>query len=302
MHTILGAGGSVATHLTKLLIEKGANIRLVSRNPITPYPGAAWSQADLLKLDELKKAAEASNVLYVCAGLKYDKRVWADQWPKIMKNVIDLAKYTRARLIFFDNVYTYGRVSGPMTETTPYNPTSMKGEIRATIATMLMKEAKAGNIRASIARSADFYAGSAKTSVFDMMVVEKFKAKQKAMWLGNPEKKHSFTYVPDAAKAMFMLGQNPDSDNEIWHVPTAPALTGLEMMRMTAEACNAEFKYTRVNKFMLRTLGLFNNDVAESVEMYYQNKYDYIFDSTKFETTFKVQPTSYREGIGTAVG
>jgi hypothetical protein len=54
------------------------------------------------------------------AGLVYDKNIWAQQWPVIMQNAINVAKETGARLIFFDNIYMYGLVNGPITENTPY--------------------------------------------------------------------------------------------------------------------------------------------------------------------------------------
>ena len=41
----------------------------------------------------------------------------------------------------------------------------------------------------------------------------------------------------------------------------------------------------------------FNSIVKESVEMLYQNEFDYLFDSTKFEREFSFNPTSYEDGI-----
>jgi hypothetical protein len=61
-----------------------------------------------------------------------------------MSNVIEACKKSGARLVFFDNVYMYGRVAGPMTEVTPFNPCSAKGEIRARVATRLLDEIKQG--------------------------------------------------------------------------------------------------------------------------------------------------------------
>jgi len=49
----------------------------------------------------------------------------------------------------------YGKVSGTMTEETPFNPCSKKGEVRAKIATSLINEWKAGALTAMIARAAD---------------------------------------------------------------------------------------------------------------------------------------------------
>jgi len=98
-------------------------------------------------------------------------------------------------------------------------------------------------------------------------------------------------------KAMYLLGQNPESDNQIWHMPTAPALTGKQFIEIAARAYSVEPKYFAINKFMLWAYGLFNKLVMGTVEMYYQYDHDYIFDSSKFEKYFNFKPTSYEDGI-----
>ena len=298
MHTILGAGGAVANALTRELENTNETIRLVSRKPISnTNKNVSWKKADLLNYAELLDAIKGSTVIYLTAGLVYDKNIWKAQWPVIIQNIINLAKETGARLIFFDNVYMYGLVNGPMTETTPYNPCSAKGEVRAAIATKLMDEAKAGNIRASIARGADFYGTENKNSFFDMMVLENDANKKTAQWIGDTKKLHNFSYIPDMGKAMYLLGQNPDSDNQIWHMPTAPAMPGKQFIEMAARIYGVEPKYFAIKKFMLWAYGLFNKTVMGTVEMYYQYNHDYIFDSSKFEKAFNFKPTSYEDGI-----
>jgi nucleoside-diphosphate-sugar epimerase len=298
MHTILGAGGAVANALTRELENNNETIRLVSRKPISNLgKNTTWKKADLLNYNELLEAVKGSSVIYLTAGLVYDKNIWRAQWPVIMQNVINLAKETGARLIFFDNVYMYGLVNGPMTETTHYNPCSAKGEVRAGIATKLMEEAKAGNIRATIARAADFYGTESRNSFFDIMVLENYANKKTAQWIGDVKKLHSFSYIPDMGKAMYLLGQNPDSDNQIWHMPTAPAMPGKQFIEIAARAYGVEPKYFAVKKFMLWAYGLFNKNVMGTVEMYYQYDHDYNFDSSKFEKRFNFKPTSYEEGI-----
>jgi nucleoside-diphosphate-sugar epimerase len=297
MHTILGAGGPVSNSLTRELENNSQIVKLVSRKPIQTKGKTTWAKADLTNYAETLQAAQGSTVIYLCAGLVYDKKIWQEQWPKIMQNVINVAKQTGARLIFFDNVYMYGLVNGAMTETTPYNPCSVKGEIRANIATTLMDEAKAGNLNASIARGADFYGAKTLNSFFDMMVLDKLAKKQKIQWIGKPACKHSFTYIPNAGKGMYLLGQNPESDNQIWHMPTAPALTGNQFIELAARTFNAELKYSTINKLMMQAAGLFNKAIQGSVEMYYQYDHDYIFDSAKFEKAFDFKPTAYADGI-----
>jgi nucleoside-diphosphate-sugar epimerase len=299
MHTILGAGGPVANALTQELINHNETIRLVSRKQVNTNnnPKVTWQKADLLNYEEILSAAKGSTVIYLVAGLVYDKDIWQAQWPVIMQNVINVTKTTGARLIFFDNVYMYGLVNGSMTEDTPYKPSSVKGGIRASIAEMLMNEVKVGNIRATIARAPDFYGTETTNSFIDMMVLSNYSKKQNAKWIGNPNCKHNFIYVPDAGKAMFLLGQNPDSDNQIWHLPTPPAITGKQFLNIAASVYKVKPKYSSINKVMLWLVGLFQKVVMGTVEMYYQYDHDYIFDSSKFEKAFNFKPTSYEDGI-----
>lgn len=298
MHTILGAGGPVANVLQQELEALQQPVTLVSRKPITVTGNTRWVKADLLRYDELSAAVKGSSVIYLCAGLQYNKRIWQQQWPVIMQNVISAAKINNARLIFFDNVYMYGRVQGSMTENTPYHPSSIKGEIRAGIADMLMRETKTGLLRASILRAADFYgAKGSRNSFFDAMVLENYARKKTAQWIGNVNAKHSLTLVSDAGKALFLLGQTPASDNQVWHAPTAPALTGKQLLELAAGVFQTKASHMKVNRLMLRVMGLFNTIINEVVEMYYQNRYDYVFDSSKFEQYFNYTPVSYQDGL-----
>ncbi|WP_343523693.1 NAD-dependent epimerase/dehydratase family protein [Pedobacter sp.] len=298
MHTILGAGGPTANALTRELIKTNETIRLVSRKPISiDQPNVSWVKADLLNEAELFAAAEGSKVIYLCAGLVYDAQIWQQQWPVIIQNVINLTKRTGARLIFFDNVYMYGLVNGPMTEDTPYQPCSLKGKVRAKVAQQLMDESKAGHINVTIARAADFYGTDSMNSFLDMMVLDKFAKKDKAQWIGDANTLHSFTYIEDAGKALFLLGQTPDSGNQVWHLPTAVPITGKAFIEMAAKVYETKPQYLTINKLMLRLVGLFKKVVAGTVEMYYQYDHDYHFDSTKFEKAFNFKPTSYYDGI-----
>ena len=134
-------------------------------------------------------------------------------------------------------------------------------------------------------------------SFFDSLVLAKYAKKQKAMWIGNVDVQHSFTYVPDTGSALYTLARDPSSENQVWHLPTAPAMKGLEFLQLAARNFGTKPAYTRVNKFMLNTIGIFNKLIGETAEMYYQYQYDYIFSSEKFEKAYKVQPTIYEQGM-----
>jgi hypothetical protein len=80
-------------------------------------------------------------------------------------------------------------------------------------------------------------------------------------------------------------------------LPTAKALTGRTFIEMAATSFGVMPSFSKVSKFMLSTIGLFNKAIGETVELYYQYQYDYIFDSTKFEQTFNFKPTPYEAGM-----
>jgi nucleoside-diphosphate-sugar epimerase len=261
---------------------------------VTTLPGV---KPTCLDYKQVQEAAEGATVIYLCAGLVYDVKIWQEQWPIIIRNVINVTKENNARLIFFDNVYMYGLVNGPMTGRHPLPPKQRKRKVRAAIANTIMDEVKAGTLNATIARAPDFYGTSSKNSFFDMMVLDKYAQKQSAQWMGDPNKLHNFIYIPDCGRAMYLLGQHPESDNQIWHLPTAPVMTGHEFLELAAGIYGVKPKFMRIRKFMLWILGLFNKLIAGTVEMYYQTDHDYIFNSDKFEKAFNFKPTSYAEGI-----
>jgi len=298
MQTILGSGGVIGTELAKALPQYTDRVRLVSRHPKKVNASDEIFSADLTDSNQVLKAVEGSDIVYLTAGLPYKINVWQKQWPIIMRNVIDACKMHKAKFVFFDNVYAYGLVKGWMKEDTLINPVSKKGEVRAIIAQMIMSEVEKGHLDAIIARAADFYGPNTPLSFATVTVFEKLKKGKKAQWFIDANKKHSMTYTPDAGKATAILGNTNSAYNQIWHLPTDKnALTGKEFIELSAKAFGVNPGYIVLSKRMLQTVGLFVPVVKESIEMSYQNEYDYLFDSTKFERAFNFTPTSYLAGI-----
>jgi nucleoside-diphosphate-sugar epimerase len=298
MHTILGANGVIAHELSRALAASSPAIRQVSRNPQKVNPEDETVVTDLLDAQATTKAVSGSEVVYLVVGLKYDTSIWQEQWPKVMRNVINACKHHGARLVFFDNVYSYGRVDGLMTEDTPFNPISKKGEVRAKVATMLLDEMRNGNLQAMIARAADFYGPNAVTSFSHATVFGRLKAGKTPQWIGNPNAIHTFTYTPDTGRALVALGRSPEAYGQTWHLPTTKeALTGADFARLACALAGQPDKLQVVPRWILRLMGIFVPMLRESEEMMYQFEYDYRFDSSKIESAFGLQATPYRQGI-----
>lgn len=302
MQTILGSTGTIGNVLARSLTQYTDKIRLVSRNPKKINESDILVSADLLSIDDTLKAVEGSDVVYLTVGLKYDINIWRTQWPKLMKNVIEACKKNNSKFVFFDNIYIYGKVDGWITEDSPIKPDSEKGKVRAELHKMIMNEVEQGNLKAMIARAADFYGPDTPLGFVNVLVFDNYKKGKKAQWMLDVNKKHTFTYTPDAGKATAILGNTESAYNQVWHLPTDKnVLTGKEFIELAAKASGVKPEYTVLKKWMLNMVGLFVKEIKENNEMLYQNNSDYLFDSTKFEKALNYQPVSYEEGIKTTV-
>jgi nucleoside-diphosphate-sugar epimerase len=298
MQTILGANGVIGNELSKLLPQYTDKVRQVSRNPRKVNGTDETFSADLLDPKAVSDAVAGSEIAYLVAGLKYDAKVWAEQWPKVMRNTIDACKRNGTKLVFFDNVYAYGQVDSVMTEETPYNPCSRKGEVRAKIATTLMDEVKRGELQGMIVRAADFYGPGAALSFTHATVTERLKAGKTPQWMGKPKAIHTFTYTPDAGRSVALLGNTPSAYGQVWHAFTSKEpMTGEQYVRIACELAGKPYALQPAPRWMVGIIGIFVPVMRESVEMLYQFEVDYRFDSSKLEQAFKVQATAYREGI-----
>ncbi len=297
-HIILGAGGAISKVLVNELTLNNEKIKLAARHTKT-ISEIESIKTDLLNFNEVNDVIEEFSTVYLVAGLKYDINTWREQWPKIMRNTVEACGAKNAKLIFFDNVYSYGKVDGVMNEETPLNPCSKKGEVRAKLIEYLNSEIKNKNITAMIARAADFYGPyTERVSAISIGVLDKLLKGKKPQWFCNANVKHSFTYTGDCGKALYMLSKSESNFNQTWHMPTAsPAETGEELIKIAAQKLNAKANYAVLKKWMFTLLGIFNSLLKELDEMMYQFQYDYIFDSSKFEKHFNFTPTTYEKGI-----
>ncbi|MEZ4923113.1 MAG: NAD-dependent epimerase/dehydratase family protein [Crocinitomicaceae bacterium] len=299
MQTILGAGGAVGIPLAKELKKFTDEIRLVSRNPKKVNETDELYSADLTDLSQIEKAIQGSKVVYVTIGFEYKLSVWENIWPSFVKSVIIACKKYNSKLVFLDNAYMYDKAEiSYMTEQARVNAPSKKGKVRQQLSELIMKEVKNKSLTALIARSADFYGPNTTNSALNIMVATRLYEGKKAQSFGGLNKIHTYTYTPDAGKAMALLGNSEDCYNQIWHLPTTKEkMTNSQWIELIAEELNVKAKVQTVSRGMVKFLGLFVPIMREFPEMMYQNEQDYVFDSSKFENRFNIAPTLPKEGI-----
>lgn len=299
MQTILGANGTIGTILAKELSAYTDKIRLVSRHPEKVNESDELFPADLSDSGTIEKAVAGSEIVYLVVGLEYKLKIWEDMWPRLVRSTLDACIKSKSKLVFFDNIYLYDKNAiTHMTEESAINPPSKKGAVRKLISQMIMDDVKAGKLNALIARSADFYGPDNEKSFVIEMVYKNLKKGKRPYWFIDADKKHSFTYTPDAAKATAMLGNTIDAYNQVWHLPTdRNVLTGREFIELFTREMNVKDKLMVIPQWLLGLMGIFIPVLRESREMMYQYEADYFFDSSKFEKRFNFKPTTYQDGI-----
>lgn len=303
MQTILGAGGDIGTLLAKELKQFSNKVRLVARQPQQVNGDDELVSGDLLDAHAVSEAVKGSDVVYLTVGLKYDLRIWESQWPVIMQNVIDACVQNASKFVFFDNVYMYDVSAIPnMVEGSHLNPPSKKGVVRLAIVERINEAIAKNNLKALIARSADFYGPNSKNGILNILVLDNVKKGKTSNWQSDAHKVHSFTYTPDAAKATAILGNTDDAYNQVWHLPTSPErLTGQQFVDLANRIKSQKSSYRILSPFLLYMGGLFDRTIKELIEMQYQNNQDYFFNSQKFCEAFQFTPTRYEEGIATVL-
>lgn len=300
MQAILGSGGSIGKSLARILPQYTDKIRLVSRQPQKVNKTDVLLAGDLMDPALMDRALTDCKVAYIAIGFPYKTKIWQKTWPLFIQHAIASCQKHNVKLVFFDNVYMYAPTAmSRISETSPVNPTSKKGRVRASIAQQIINAYSSDDIQAMIVRSADFYGPSIEqNSLLTETVIKPLSQDKTANWLMNLHCKHSFTYVPDAAKATALLGNTADAYQQIWHLPTAKhPPTGQEWINAFATVMGKKARYRAIKKWMIQLAGVFSPIMSESIEMLYQYDRDYIFDSSKFENKFGIQATPYLKGI-----
>src|SRR4051794_4560645 len=297
LHVIVGAG-PVGSTTAELLAAAGHEVRVVTRSGSGPsHPLVERVAADVSDSEALAKLCIGADALYNCANPAYHQ--WATDWPPMAHALLAAATASGAVLVTMSNLYTYGPVDGAMTEDLPLAATGKKGRIRAGMWEEALAAHRAGRVRVTEARASDFF-GPLVTDGGHLgeRTVPRLLAGKTVRTIGDPGLPHSWTYIPDVARALVGLGPDERAWGRPWHVPTTPPLSARAMVdRMTAIAGTPPAKVVAMPRFAVRAAGIFSPMVRELDEVMYQFDQPFILDSSAFTTTFGIEPTPMDDAL-----
>ncbi len=294
-HIIVGAG-PVGRHVAAHLAERGSRVTVVTRSGTdTGLDGVDHAAVDASDVDRLAEVTSGAAVLYNCAN-PVDYTTWASVWPPLAAGMLSAAEQTGATYAITGNLYPYGPLDEPMTESHPDAATDTKGMIRAQVWADALAAHRAGRVRTVEVRGADFVGPGVGDHGHITRHLDTLKAGRRAWVVGSADQPHSFTDVGDMALALVAAAEDQRAHGRIWHAATNPPVTQREALRDVADAGGfPPPKVSSIPASVLSTLALGVPLMREVKQTSYQWANPYVLDDSESRAHFGLQPTPWDE-------
>jgi nucleoside-diphosphate-sugar epimerase len=292
-HVVVGAGATgVAT--ARLLADSGDQVRLVSRRGGGPsHPLVDLVAADANDPGALRDVAAGAATLINCAAPPYDR--WPAEFPPLAAALLAAAEQTGASYVMLGNIYGYGPVDGPMTESQPMAPTTDKGRVRARMWEDALAAHVAGRVRATEVRAVD-YLGAGAASLYNMLVTPAILAGQPVSYPADLDAAHSWSSIGDVARTLVAAARSDEAWGRAWHVPSVSTASARELTELLAEVAGAPApRLARLSAAELHEIGLGMPLMAEVSEMLYLYERPALLDAELTKRTFGLEPSPLKD-------
>jgi nucleoside-diphosphate-sugar epimerase len=223
-------------------------------------------------------------------------------FPSLQRGVLSAAERLGALLVSLENLYGYGPTSGvPMTEDLPLAATTEKGRTRAAMTAELLAARDVGRVHIAIGRASDFFGAGVTESSLGERVFANALAGRRADFIGNPDLAHTYSYVPDVAAGLAILGTHEGAVDEVWHLAGPETVTTRQILDLVSNHVGRPVGIRSVPMPLLRALGVFNPTLRGMVEMAYEFEEPFVLDTTKFQSAFGTTGTSLDIAVATTL-
>jgi nucleoside-diphosphate-sugar epimerase len=273
---ILGATGGIGGELARLLVARGWSVRGLQRDPgrlsaAEQASGVEWRRGDAMSASDVATASQGVAVI-VHAVNPPGYRNWGELVLPMLDNTIAAARSNGARIVLPGTVYNFGPDALPnLQETSPQNPVTAKGRIRAEMERRLRAAAHAGS-NVLIVRAGDFFGPRARNNWFSQGLI---KAGQPITTITNPGRPgigHQWAYLPDVAETMVRLMEKPEllETFAVFHMEGHWDRDGAEMINAVRTAVgNPAIKVRNMPWWLIRLLSPLVPLFRELAEMRY---------------------------------
>lgn len=291
---VFGATGPIGRRLTGSLLERGLDLRVVSRSEerLARDFGALdvdrWP-ADLEEPGAAVDAAEGCDVVVHAVGLPADR---FERHVPMAEAVADACRATGARPFLVTSYWSYGPGDpDPMPESRPLEGRSEKAAIRRRQEDVFLEAGGA------VARLPDFFGPEEGLSLLNDALAAVAAGKTPS-WPGDPDVPRDFLFYPDAGRILAELVLRPEAYGEPWNVPGSGALPPRSILERAARDAGTSLKLRRIRPWMARLAAIFSREIRAFRDLMPIYEAPLILDTSKLERLLgDVETTGYGEAI-----
>lgn len=295
LHVVVGAAGVTGRLVVRHLLASGVRVRAITRDGRSVGDPAAEPVAvDAADPVALAAAAMGATAIHHCAMPPIAR--WRSDFPPLTDAVIAAGEATGARVVYADDTWMYGKVSGPMTPDLPYRPVSRHGVLRAWLAERFQHAAAGGRIRLSIVRAGELYGPGARSMIAGT-VFGAIRKGRTARWFGSPDLPITPTNVDDFARTIAVVGRHDTANSAIWHVPHPDPTTGRRLVTLAADQAGRRAAVAAITGRQLRALGTVVPLARDGASLIYQFEQPFVVDGSATADAFGITPTPWVDGV-----
>ncbi len=299
-HVVFGTG-QVGHPLVETLAAAGHDVVAVNRDGAGSFAGARVVGGDATDATFTREVCAGASAVYFCLNATNYAR-WPQEFPPLQRGVMDGAATAGARLVVLDNLYSYGPPRGAaLVETMPVNPTSAKSATRAAMTEELLTAHRSGRVEVAIGRASDYVGPGALRSALGETVFGPALSGRTAQVMGDPDQPHSYSYTPDVAAALAILGTADGAAGEVWHLPVAETRTTRQVVESVYAAAGTRPRLMAAGTWTLRALGVVKPAMREYLHTLYQFSDPWVVDDAKFRAAFGDPTTPLDEALVTTL-
>jgi nucleoside-diphosphate-sugar epimerase len=294
-HVVTGAGPVGAT-VALQLADRGIPVRLLTRSGSGPeHALVERRKVDVSDREQLRPHLDGVPAVHHCIhGSKYRASTWRAELPGAEQVVLELAGEIGAVVVFPESLYSYGPVDGVIDEDTPRTATRGKLGIRADLLTARV----ASPTHTVSVVASDFFGPGVRASHAGERLVPRILAGKSVNVVGSLDQPHSFTYVPDLARAMVTASLDSSLWDRVLHAPTVAAGTQRRLVETIAAAAGVKTpRAFAIPSWVFKAMGLVSVDMRELAETSYQFDRPFVMSSRHSEDLLGLAPTSFEQQV-----
>lgn len=260
---VLGATGATGRVLARELLDRGGDVRVVSRsasNLARDFGRCDAEQvvADALTAEGCRRAVEGCDVVFDCVGAPLGK---FENHLIVTRAALAAAGAVGARMVLITGYWSNAPSKRPISAASPARPTNRYSRIRIE-QERLVREA--GGCAVVLP---DFFGPGAGVSVLNDAIKSVLDGRA-ALWPGAPTALRDFVYAPDLGRPIVDLASRDEAFGARWVLAGSGAEKPAALIAQAATGAGVRARVKRVTPMVIRLASLARRDIREFKPVY----------------------------------